>query len=64
MTKEKERKAKTEKIGTCPFCGSENIDYGDSCIQDDEMYYEVYCTDCNENSKEWYCLEYLFTEEV
>ena len=56
-------KAKSTKRGSCAKCGSENIDYGASELEGEDMYYPYDCKDCNSSGKEWYHLDYIETEE-
>jgi len=44
--------------GVCPICGSENVSYGDSEIQDSGLRYEFHCDNCSLDAWEWYELEY------
>ena len=48
------------RLGVCPNCDSEALDYGDSHIEDGQMYYEVSCDDCGWEGMEWFTLH--FTE--
>ena len=44
--------------GKCAECLNENIDYGDSKLQDNSLGYEYKCSNCGHNGIEWYGLEY------
>ena len=44
--------------GTCPVCGSENIEYGSLEVCDAGVYYEVHCLDCNADYQEHYDLSF------
>jgi endogenous inhibitor of DNA gyrase (YacG/DUF329 family) len=60
MNKEKNCK------GKCPFCGSEDLEYGVLEIQDELLYYPFTCNDCDKEGEEWYDMEYAtttYTEE-
>jgi len=49
--------------GKCPKCGSENLDYGISEI-DNQLFYPVECKDCGFTGREWYDLTFTgFTDE-
>ena len=50
-----------ECIGVCPICGSDNIEYGDTCIEFQSLGYEVTCNDCGAESIEWFDLVYANT---
>ena len=59
-------KKKTHKIvlgkieqGTCPYCGSGNIDYQPCEDRDDMVYYHATCCDCKRDFEEWYRLEFV-----
>ena len=45
----------------CPYCGSENIEYGSLELVDEQMYYRMTCKDCKKDSREWYSLSYIET---
>jgi hypothetical protein len=42
----------------CPKCGSDDLNYGDSELQDDYIYYEGDCNKCKTQFWEWYKLEF------
>ena len=44
--------------GVCPFCGSEELEYGDSGLQDISYYYKWECKHCGHRGTEWYDLEF------
>ena len=48
---------KIEK-GKCPYCGSENVEYGSLEICDEGVYYKVFCNDCENNFEEHYDLKF------
>ena len=60
MEKEYEHKFK-ECLGECPYCGSNNLDYGTSEILDDTLRYPATCLDCGESFDEDYAIEYAET---
>jgi hypothetical protein len=51
----------SKEIGKCANCNSDNIEYGNSGMIDESMYYEYDCNDCDEVGKEWYNLTYVET---
>jgi len=46
-------------IGKCVWCGSEDIEYGESVIGGDQLGYKISCNECNRKSVEWYKLVYV-----
>ena len=44
--------------GLCPKCGSDDLNYGDSELQDNYIYYEGDCNKCETRFNEWYRLEF------
>jgi len=51
--------------GVCPRCKSENLEYSNGEIQDNQMYsYDVKCKDCGFEGEEWYKMEFeMFLNE-
>lgn len=50
-------------IGHCPYCKSDNVDYGKIVfLEADQVYYPMLCKQCNRLSREYYSLEYTQTE--
>lgn len=47
-----------KKQGLCPFCGSENIEYGNIDLRDDFLDYPCKCNNCNKEFIEGYHLEF------
>ena len=47
--------------GVCPNCGSENINWHDSDLQDGFIVYEATCDDCDTEFQEEYRLSYAIT---
>lgn len=45
--------------GTCPNCQKNNLEYGDSVVEGDQIYYEWECMTCGATGKEWYSLEFI-----
>ena len=52
----KEKKFKKNAKGVCPMCGSYNLNWGDSDINDNYLGYEYECEDCGAQGQEWYRL--------
>lgn len=52
---------KTKEAGTCPYCNSENINYGDTTLDAESLAYNCICNDCKQDFQEWYVLEYCET---
>ena len=52
------------RVGVCPLCGSENIDYGASILQDFMLLYQVKCNDCHTKFTEMYELTYCCKWEI
>lgn len=53
--------AKIAEQGKCPYCGSEDIEYGDTNIDGDVLGYEFHCNNCGKDSTEWYDLTFVET---
>jgi Zn finger protein HypA/HybF involved in hydrogenase expression len=52
----------TKEAGKCPYCGSEDIDYGTMYPEDDNtVSYKCTCKECNQSFTEWYLLQYCET---
>ena len=49
---------KTEQ-GTCPVCGSHNVDYGELQFPSDIIFYPITCRDCGAKSEERYEMLYI-----
>ena len=47
-----------ECMGNCPFCGSQNIDYGTSNVLDETLIYPAICENCNKYFEEHYAIVY------
>ena len=64
--KKESKKHATEIIGHCPFCGSDNVEYG--AIEVDEaglqIFYPMVCNVCLRLSREYYDIEYRETVGV
>lgn len=44
------------KYERCPVCGSDNIIYGSMEVQDNSVYFEITCQECEFQGKEWHHL--------
>ena len=52
--------------GKCPYCGSEDIEYGSMELKDDNIVdYPCHCNKCNKDFTEGYHLEFdgMFDED-
>lgn len=47
--------------GNCPNCGSDNINWHDSDIQEESIIYNAICDDCDLEFQEEYSLQYKIT---
>lgn len=47
------------KQGYCPKCGGNNLSYGLSYPDGNQMRYEVDCDDCEWTGYEWYELKFI-----
>ena len=48
-------------IGHCPYCNSENVEYGSENRDGLELYFPMLCLDCHKLSREYYDLNYRET---
>lgn len=53
---------KINESGVCPKCKSENLEYGNSEIDGDCIFYEFECRDCGCCATE--CYDLVFVETV
>ena len=44
--------------GKCPYCGSENVEYGMSGPCEGEYYYEANCYDCDNKWREYFTMTF------
>ena len=44
--------------GHCPKCGSDDINYGESELSGESIYYEADCNECGSMLHEWYDLKF------
>lgn len=49
------------ECGICPYCGSDDVEYGSMEMDCGSLSYEMHCNKCGEDSKEWYSVEYSET---
>jgi len=54
-------KIKTDSEGTCPYCGSLNLDYFNQEEHNGDIVHEFRCLDCGTTGSEWYSVEYAET---
>lgn len=47
--------------GKCLKCDSEEIEYGSTDVDGQELSYDYECKDCGHWGKEWYSMEYIET---
>lgn len=60
MTEYEEKEV--DGVGCCPFCGSENLEYGEVEFECDSLYYPFKCRDCGAEGREWHSVEPMYTE--
>ena len=46
------------ELGKCPYCDSDNLEYGNSKVDDYGYVYEVTCRKCNKEFEENYEMKY------
>ena len=51
-------KKKIREQGTCPYCGSDDIEWRGSELEDELMFYNAMCNKCKRDFVEVYKLEY------
>lgn len=51
----------SNESGKCPYCDSEDIEYGIFELEGEEGYYNVTCNKCKNSSKEWYKMTFIET---
>ena len=44
--------------GHCPKCGSADLNYGESELSGESIYYEADCNECGSMLHEWYDLKF------
>lgn len=55
---------KANKVGTCPLCGSHEVDYDSPEIDDNVMWYPCNCPNCNATWNEVYNLSFSQVDNV
>lgn len=50
----KEKKYISNKQGECPVCGSYELEYMDSELEGDCLFYDYVCQKCGAEGREWY----------
>lgn len=48
----------TNDAGHCPMCNSNNLNYEESFIKNEYIYYPYTCSDCGTTGREEYYLDY------
>jgi predicted Zn-ribbon and HTH transcriptional regulator len=51
----------SNESGKCPYCDSEDIEYGTFELEGEEGYYDITCNECEQSSKEWYKMVFIET---
>ena len=51
----------SEEQGKCPYCGSENVNFEGPDLQDNMIFYDCHCANCDNDFVEWYDVEYAST---
>lgn len=59
---QKPSQCEAQSAGICPVCGSNDLEYGDSDIQDESYIYDWTCPACGNSGKECYTL--VFDEHI
>lgn len=49
---------KSNWLGRCPFCDSDNLDYESIRLEGDCCYFPWMCKDCGNRGEEWYNLDF------
>ena len=52
-------KAKSNKLGVCPFCNNETLDYGAVNLAGDCCYFPWECLTCKRHGEEWYSMDFV-----
>lgn len=48
----------SNRLGVCPYCNSERIEYEPAKNEVDMMYYPCTCRNCKKYFEEWYSLRF------
>ena len=63
LERNEEGKVVCHESETCPYCGSEDVEYdGGMDLDGDALSYGFTCNECGRQSTEWYKVEYDYTE--
>ena len=54
----KKVKIKSNQLGVCPYCNSEEIEKGTARFEFDMMYFPCRCEKCGKYFEEWNSLEF------
>ena len=49
---------KSNNQGHCPYCDSDNLDYGRTEFEGEMCYFPFTCQDCGKEGEEWYSMEF------
>lgn len=49
----------SNELGKCPYCGSEELDYGAMEPADEMIYYPWTCSHCGKQGEEWYSMKFI-----
>ena len=41
------------EVGICPYCNSDDIEYGSAKFEGDMLYFPCTCNNCKRNFEEW-----------
>ena len=48
----------SHESGICPYCKTEDIEYGSIELEEDHVYYPAKCNKCNKEFREYYNILY------
>lgn len=51
-------KIESNELGMCPYCESQEIDYGAVVMEGDMLYFPCQCEKCGRYFEEWHKLEF------
>ena len=49
----------SDQAGVCPYCNSEDIDYGAAKFEPNHIYYPCICNECKKYFEEWNELNFV-----
>lgn len=52
-------KIKCNEGGYCPFCGEDNLEYGNVVFEGEMCCFPWKCLTCEHEGEEWYSLEFI-----